>query len=68
VKFWFIDAKAFSPFPVLLIVKSLTILAIGVIFLVFFFILEKKGLGFTNFLRKIRTQITGSTKAVRKLT
>lgn len=67
VKVWIFDARAFSPFPVLLVIKSLYILVIGVIFLFFFFIIDKKGLGFPTFLRKTRTQITGSIKAVRRL-
>lgn len=67
VKFCFLDAKAFSPFPILMIVKSLIVLAIGVFFLFFFFIIDKKGLSFTNFLRRARTQLTGPVKAVRRL-
>lgn len=65
VKFWIFDAKAFSPFPVLLVVKSLIILLLGVIFLVFFFIIGRKGLTFSNFVRRLRGWITGPTKEVR---
>lgn len=67
VKFWFLDAKSFLPFPFLLIVKSLIILVVGMIFLVFFYIIGKKGLNFPNFLRKVRVRITGPVKEVRKL-
>lgn len=67
VKFWFLDAKSFLPFPFLLIVKSWIIFITGVIFLVFFFILGKKGLNFSNFLRKVRARITGPIKEVRRL-
>lgn len=67
VKFGPLDAKAFAPFPILLVVKSLFILIIGVIFLFFFFIIDKRGLSFSNFLRRTRTQITGSKKAVRRM-
>lgn len=66
-KFWFLDAKAFAPFPVLLVVKSIFVLAVGLLFLVFFFILDKKGLSFTNWIRKQRTRITGPIKSVRKV-
>lgn len=64
-KFWIIDAKAFSPFPILLIVKSLTILIIGCVFVLFFIIIERKGFNFSNFLRKLRTYVTGHVKKVR---
>lgn len=67
VKFWFLDAKSFLPFPFLLIIKSWIIFITGVIFLVFFFILGKKGLNFSNFLRKVRARITGPIKEVRRL-
>lgn len=66
VKFWVLDAKSFSPFPFLLIVKSLFILVVGVIFLVFFYIIGKKGLNFPNFLRKARGWVTGPSKEVRR--
>ena len=66
VKFLFLDAKAFLPFPVLLLVKSLIILSFGLIFLVFFFILNKKGLSFTNWCRRMRIVITGPVKEIRK--
>lgn len=67
VKFWVLDAKAFAPFPILLVVKSLIVLIFGVIFLVFFFILNRKGLNFSAFLRKVRTYISGSTKLVSRI-
>jgi len=67
VKFWIFDAKAFSPFPLLLIIKSLFLLIFGLFFLFFFFIIDKRGLSFSNFLRRTRTQITGSVKSVRRI-
>jgi hypothetical protein len=63
----FLDAKAFSPFPALLIFKSLILLAVGLIFLVFFFILERKGLSFSIFLKKMRNWFVGPTRSVRKI-
>ena len=66
-KFFFLDARAFTPFPVLMVVKSWFIFAIGVIFLFFFFILDRQGLNFPNFLRKLRSRITGPIKNVRRV-
>lgn len=65
-KFLGIDARAFIPFAMLWVIKSKIILIIGVIFLVFFFILQTKGLNFPNFVRKLRTVITGHWKEVRR--
>jgi len=67
VKLWILDAKSFIPFPALLVIKSVIILCVGVIFLVFFFILSKKGLDFYNFLRLVRTKISGPVKEVAKI-
>lgn len=67
VMFFVLDAKSFLPFPFLLIVKSLFVLVTGVIFLVFFYILGKKGLNFPNFVRKVRGWLTGPVKEVRRL-
>lgn len=66
VKLWVLDAKSFIPFPFLLIVKSVFILAVGMIFLVFFYIIAKKGLNFPNFMRKARGWITGPAKEVKR--
>jgi hypothetical protein len=62
-----LDARAFSPFPALLIVKSFTVVYVGIIFLVFFAIISRKGYPFSTFKRKIRSMLTGPTKAVRRL-
>lgn len=66
VKLWILDAKSFLPFPFLFVVKSLFVLWLGIIFLVFFYILSKKGLNFPNFVRKVRVWITGPIKEVRR--
>lgn len=66
-RFGKLDAKAFSPFPVLMLIKSATILELGLIFLVFFFILDLKGLSFSNFLRKMRNILIGCVRPVRKM-
>ncbi|WP_157131290.1 IcmT/TraK family protein [Burkholderia pseudomallei] len=62
-----LDARAFSPFPALLIVKSWYVVILGIIFLVFFAIISRKGYPFSTFKRKIRSMVTGPTKAVRRL-
>lgn len=62
-----LDAKSFSPFPFLLVVKSLFIFVTGVVFLVFFYIIGKKGLNFSNFLRKVRARLGGVVREVRKM-
>lgn len=67
VKFFFLDAKAFAPFPLLLVVKSVIIFSFGLIFLVFFFILSKKGISYTNWVRRLRTRITGPVKTIRRM-
>jgi len=64
VMFWFLDAKSFLPFPLLLVIKSVYLLLFGVIFLVFFFILSRKGLDFDNFIRLARSKISGPIKDV----
>lgn len=61
-----IDARAFCPFPFLLIIKSLFILVLGVIFVVFFFIIERRGYSWENFLRKLRGWFVGPIKTVRR--
>lgn len=66
VKVLGIDARAFIPFAMLWVVKSWKLLILGVIFLVFFFILQMKGLNFPNFVRKLRTRITGRWKELRR--
>lgn len=63
-----IDARAFSPFPTLLLVKSLFIFWIGCVFVIFFFIIERRfGLNFAKFKRALRARITGPVKAVRRM-
>jgi hypothetical protein len=62
-----LDARAFAPFPALLVIKSWTILFAGIIFIVFFAIISRKGYTFSTFKRKIRSMITGPIKSVRRL-
>lgn len=62
-----LDARAFSPFPFLLIIKSWSIVTFGFIFLVFFGTISRKGYSFSTFIRKLRTSVTGTTKSVRRL-
>jgi hypothetical protein len=62
-----LDARAFAPFPFLLVVKSWYLLYLGIIFLVFFGIISRKGYPFSTFVRKIRTMLTGPTKTVRRM-
>jgi hypothetical protein len=62
-----IDARAFAPFPALLVIKSWYLLWLGIIFLVFFGIISRKGYPFTTFKRKIRSMLTGPTKTVRRI-
>jgi len=62
-----IDARAFAPFPPLLVIKSMAILQAGIVFVVFFAVLEKKfKLNFAQFRRKVRVVITGNVKSVRR--
>ncbi|WP_206171180.1 IcmT/TraK family protein [Trinickia terrae] len=62
-----LDARAFVPFPFLLVVKSWYLVILGIIFLVFFGIISRKGYPFSTFRRKIRTMLTGPTKTVRRI-
>ena len=63
-----VDARAFSPFPLLLLIKKLFILQLGCVFVIFFFIIEKKfGLDFAKFKRALRARITGPVKTVRRM-
>lgn len=66
IKILGIDARAFIPFAALWIIKSWKIFILGVIFLVFFTILQFKGLNFPNFVRKSRTAITGRWKELKR--
>jgi len=63
-KFIGIDARAFIPFAMLWVIKSKFLFFFGVIFLVFFFIIQMKGLNFPNFVRRLRTAITGRWKEI----
>ena len=68
VRFLGLDARAFSPFPALLIVKSASLFYFGCVFIVFFLFVEKKlGLNFNKFKRKLRVWITGPVKTVRRM-
>jgi archaellum biogenesis protein FlaJ (TadC family) len=62
-----LDARAFSPFPLLLVIKSWYLVLGGIIFVVFFGIISHKGYTFTTFMRKVRTMLTGPTKTVRRM-
>lgn len=62
-----LDARAFAPFPLLLVIKSWYLVILGIIFLVFFGIISRKGYPFSTFKRKIRTMLTGPTKTVRRI-
>lgn len=68
VRFLGLDARAFTPFPALLIVKSLLLFWLGCAFIVFFLFVEKRlGLNFNKFKRKLRVWITGPVKTVRRM-
>ncbi|CAG9184271.1 IcmT/TraK family protein [Cupriavidus pampae] len=68
VKLFGIDARAFSPFPPLLIIKSLFLFWFGCILIIFFLIIEAKlGLNLTKFIRKTRVWLTGPVKTVRRM-
>lgn len=62
-----IDARAFSPFPLLLLWKSVIPLTFGFIFIFFFAIIQRKGYDFPSFCRALRTRISSPTKGVRQL-
>lgn len=62
-----LDARAFMIFPTLLVIKSLFVLALGCIFILFFVIIQIKGFDFMSFKRKLRGMLTGDTKEVRRL-
>ncbi|WP_199030743.1 IcmT/TraK family protein [Ralstonia sp. ASV6] len=62
-----IDARAFSPFPMLLMWKSVIPLAFGFFFIFFFAIIQRKGYDFPTFCRALRTKISSPTKGVRPL-
>lgn len=67
VKAFFLDARAFSLFPMLLLIKSLILFIFAFIFLFFFVILWIKGMSFVTFRRKLRIRLTGSSRSVRRL-
>ncbi|WP_373323791.1 IcmT/TraK family protein [Pandoraea communis] len=62
-----LDARAFSPFPLLLIWKSWSPVTIGFIFISFFAIIQRKGYDFPNFCRSLRTKMSGHNKTVRRM-
>lgn len=66
VKFWILDARAFLPFPFLLLVKKLWLLYLGLGFLVFFGFLQWKGVGFKAFMRRLRIKLSGAVKNVKR--
>jgi hypothetical protein len=62
-----LDARAFSPFPILLLWKSIIPLTLGFVFIFFFAIIQRKGYDFPNFCRALRTKLSGYIKAVRRI-
>ncbi len=64
VRFFIWDARAVLPFAPLIVYKAWWLFFMGCATFVFFFVIEKKGLTFDNFLRKARCWITGNWKAV----
>ena len=62
-----VDARAFTLFPALVLIKSWKIAAVGLIIMFFFIIIERKGFTFPNFLRAVRVWIVGKVKRVRPI-
>lgn len=67
VKIGVVDAKSGVPFPLLLVIKSWFLFGLGIIFVIFFFILNTKGLNFPNFQRKFKVFLTGHRKEVQRM-
>ena len=61
----FIDARGFLLFPLVLLTKSLILLVLACIFLVFFVILRIKGMSWSTFKKKFRIRFLGNTRGVR---
>lgn len=64
VRFGLWDARAIAPLALLIVFKSWILFYFGVVTFVFFLVIERKGLTFNNFLRKLRCKITGDRKPV----
>jgi hypothetical protein len=68
VKLGGVDARAYFPFPPLLIVKSSFLFFSGCFLIGFFFIIDVRlGLNFAKFARKTRVWLTGPVKTVRRM-
>lgn len=64
VRFFMVDARGILPFVPLLVFKSWTLFIVAVLTLIFFFTIERMGYTLSNFIRKVRTKISGPRKAV----
>lgn len=64
VRFFVVEAWAALPLPLIWLFKSWTAVIACVVSLAFFFYLEKKGMTLANFIRRMRSRISGRHKTV----
>lgn len=64
-RFYFIDARAVLPLPLLLVIKSWLLAGFCFLLIGFFVVLERRGLTVPNFARKLRCLVVGSSKGIR---